>query len=274
MGSFFVWEVLVFLRWYHILLTPSIPASQAPSGQKNQLRHQIATNFFVLALIFWPCIFIIRPVFSVKIQVYHILLRYRHVESHFHDVLLLSLRTPFFIASLSAQIACNSHTPVTLYATFVASQRTLASWTVLPSLERLVRGINVRVNGHCVKRPKQCWNLINIPLKIFWLFSAEKWGTYLWGLRYIPWCQRTPTVVQPTSPPFFCYIYFVYRWASIILAAIFITRPVFFVKIQGYHILLRYRYVESHSYHVVLLSLQAPFFVASLSAQMAYNSQI
>ena len=115
---------------------------------------------------------------------------------------------------------------------------------------------------------------MKIPLKIFWLFSAEKWGTYIWGLRDIPWCQRTPTVVQPTSPPFFCYTFFVYQWASIILAAIFITRPVFFVKIQGYHILLWYRHVGSHSYHILLLSLRTPFFVALLSAQIARNLQI
>ena len=102
----------------------SLPSSFRP---KKPTSPSNCYKFFVLALIFWPCIFIIRPVFSVKIQVYHILLRYRYVESHFHDVLLLSLRTPFFIASLSAQIACNSHTPVTLYATSVASQRTLAS---------------------------------------------------------------------------------------------------------------------------------------------------
>ena len=153
----------------------SLPSSFRP---KNHQIHRLGTNFF------WPCIFIIRPVFFVKIQDYHILLRYRHAESHFHDVLLLSLRTPFFVASLSAQIACNSHTPVTLYATSVASQRTLASWTVLPSLERLVRGVNVRVNGHCVKRPKQCWNLKgstwdeHSPQNILIIFGRE--------MRYLP----------------------------------------------------------------------------------------
>ena len=36
------------------------------------------------------------------------------------------------------------HTLVTLYATSVAPQRTLVSWTVLPSLETLVRGVNAR----------------------------------------------------------------------------------------------------------------------------------
>ena len=254
----------------------SLPSSFRP---KKPTSPSNCYKFFVLALIFWPCIFIIRPVFSVKIQVYHILLRYRYAESHFHDVLLLSLRTPFFIASLSAQIACNSHTPVTLYATSVASQQTLASWSVLPSLESLVRGENVRINGHCVKRPKQCWNLKgstwdeHSPQNILIIFG--------WEMGYLPLRSPVHPIVSADS-----------NGRSTDFPAVFllhIFRLPVGVNYFGRHLhhqtcIFRQDSCLSHfatiqACGVSFLSccspiLTDPIFVASLSAQIARNLQI
>ena len=93
--------------------------------------------------------------FFVKIQDYHILLRHRHVESHLHDILLLSLRAPFFVASLSAQITWNSQilTHARNFVCYIGNFSTNFGLLNCAPLvgKSLVRGVNDGINEHCVK---------------------------------------------------------------------------------------------------------------------------